>query len=116
MLKRFKFAFEGLFYLLKMDKNIRLHLFFFAILLFFAFFFNISTLEWVAVLICSGVVFALEIINSVLEELCNFVQAEYHPKIKRIKDGAASAVLVFSIFSLVIACLIFLPKIIDQFY
>lgn len=112
MLKRFKYAFEGLFYLLKKDKNIRLHLLFFCILLFFAFFFKLSTLEWLVILICAGVVFALEIINTVLEELCDFVQATYHPKIKRIKDGSASAVLVFSIFSLVIACLIFIPKIV----
>jgi diacylglycerol kinase len=50
-------------------------------------------------------------INSALEHLCNLVQRDYHPLVKKIKDVSAGAVLVASIISVVIGLIIFIPKI-----
>jgi diacylglycerol kinase len=76
-----------------------------------AVFLRISTMEWLAVLICIGSVLSLEMLNSALEKLCDLVQPGFHPQIKIIKDLAAGAVLWASVLSALIGTVIFLPKI-----
>jgi diacylglycerol kinase len=74
--------------------------------------FKISNTEWLAVTICIAFVIATEMINTSIEKLCDLVQKDFHPGIKKVKDIAAGAVLLSAICSLVIAVIIFLPKII----
>jgi len=68
-------------------------------------------MEWIVVLLCICAVLGLEMINSALEHLCNLVQRDYHPLVKKIKDVSAGAVLIASIISVVIGFIIFIPKI-----
>jgi diacylglycerol kinase len=56
-------------------------------------------------------VLALEIINTAIEKLSDIVNASIHPVIKQVKDLSAGAVLLASIMSFIIGCIIFLPKI-----
>ncbi|MES2589927.1 MAG: diacylglycerol kinase family protein [Bacteroidota bacterium] len=114
-LTKFRFAFEGLFYLIKKDKNFQIHLLLFLVLLSFGFCLALSQNEWITILICSTLVLSLEAINSALEKLCDLVHAEKHPEIKKIKDISAGAVLIAAIFSCVVAGIIFIPKILDLF-
>jgi diacylglycerol kinase len=51
-------------------------------------------------------------INTAIEKLCDVVQQEIHPGIKKVKDIAAGAVMMAAAGSLVIGFVIFLPKII----
>jgi diacylglycerol kinase len=112
-LKRFQFAFEGLFFLVKKDKNIQLHLVFLALAIGISFYFKLSTLEWISILICSALVLTLEAINTGLEEICNLIDTDFNLKIKLIKDISAAAVLIASIFSAVVGAIIFIPKFIS---
>jgi diacylglycerol kinase len=57
----------------------------------------------------------MELINTGIEYLCDFIHPEKHDAIKKIKDISAAAVLISSIISLVIGILVFLPKILDKF-
>jgi len=50
-----------------------------------------------------------EMFNTALEELCDKFQPTHDPHIAKIKDLAASAVLVMAIGALVIGVLIFGP-------
>lgn len=61
--------------------------------------------EWLAFVICIVGVISLEIMNSVIEKLCDLYSTEKNEKIKVIKDMASAAVLVFAIGALVV-CLI----------
>ena len=63
------------------------------------------------IILCIGIVLSLEIVNTSIEKLCNFLTTDFHPSIKIIKDVSAGAVLLFSLVSIVVACIIFLPKI-----
>ena len=56
-----------------------------------AFYFKISGLEWVALILCIGFVFALEIINSAIENLADFVEPNRHEAIKKIKAAGKVA-------------------------
>lgn len=72
---------------------------------------RISIIEWLIVLVCIGIVIGLEMLNTSIENLSNLVQKEYHPIIKIVKDVAAAAVLWVATISIIIGCIIFLPKI-----
>lgn len=76
------------------------------------FYFNLTSVEWVVIVLCIVLVISFELINTAIEELCNMVHPEEHPIIKKVKDIAAAAVLVAAIGSVVAALIIFLPKLI----
>lgn len=61
--------------------------------------------------VCSALVLSLEIINTSIEKLSNIISTSFHSAIKLVKDMAAGAVFLVSVISLIIACIIFLPKI-----
>jgi len=67
-------------------------------------------LEWLAVLICMAGVLASELFNSSIEELADALHPNFSPGIKKTKDMAAAATLVFSFFSFLIGLIIFIPK------
>ena len=104
--KSFIYAFNGLkLSLVERNKRVLVFCGFFAISL--GFLFNITFIEWCLVLICIGVVLALETINTAIEFFVNLVEPNYSPIAGKIKDLAAGAVLIFSIFSAIVGFLIF---------
>ncbi|MEL6668204.1 MAG: diacylglycerol kinase family protein, partial [Bacteroidota bacterium] len=66
--------------------------------------------EWVAVLICIGLVWTAEALNTALEYLTDLVSPEYHPLAGKAKDMAAAAVLCAALASLVVGLLLAGPK------
>jgi diacylglycerol kinase len=109
-MKRFIHAADGIIYVFRNEQNFKIH-FVAAILVITAgFLCNINTTEWLFIIVAITIVTALELINSAIEYLCNFVNPSLHEKIKRIKDASAGAVLIASIGSLIMALVIFLPK------
>ena len=112
-MQSFKYAFNGLRILLNSEHNSWIHLFVTVCVLTAGFLFKISAGEWIAVIFCIGMVFALELVNTAIENMADFVSKEYHPSIKKIKDLAAAAVLVGAIAAAVIGLIVFLPKIIE---
>ena len=75
--------------------------------------FNISSVEWFFVILIIGLVAAAEMINTAIERCVDLVTKEYKELAKNAKDIAAGAVLVMSMFSVVIGIIIFLPKIMN---
>jgi diacylglycerol kinase len=110
-LKSFKYAFNGLRILIKEEHNARIHLFATICVIIAGLFFNISMNEWIGVIFSIGLVFSLEIINSSIENIADFISPEKHEMIKRIKDLSASGVLISAITALIIGLIIFIPKI-----
>ena len=106
----FRYAFNGLKILIKEEHNARIHLFAAVCVLIAGILFQISTLEWAIVLFCIGWVFALELINSAIENTADLISEEKNETIKKIKDLSAGAVLVAAIASATIGLIIFLPK------
>jgi diacylglycerol kinase (ATP) len=48
-------------------------------------------LDFLLILIVTGIMVITEIFNTVIESLCDYIQPEHDPKIGEIKDVAASA-------------------------
>ena len=76
---------------------------------------NLSTVEWAAVLLCSGGTLALELVNTALEAAVNLVTRERRELARKAKDAAAGASLVFAIISAAVGLIIFIPYIIKTF-
>ena len=89
------------------------HLFAFICISIAGFLFKIEKTDWLVILIISSIILTAEALNSSIEKLCNHLHPETHPSIKSVKDIAAASVLISSIIAVVIAGIIFLPKISD---
>ena len=111
----FKYAINGIKILFREEPNAKIHLFATICVLIAGFAFRISNGEWMAVILCIGLVIALEAINSAIENIADFVSPEKHETIKKVKDLAAGAVLIGAVASAIVGVIVFLPKIIDLF-
>jgi len=69
--------------------------------------FPLNALERTILVIAIGFVLALEILNSQIERILDFLEPNFNHKIKRIKDLAAGAVLVASLTALLTGVFIF---------
>lgn len=107
----FKYAWNGWKILIREEHNSWIHIFVTLCVLIAGWVLKISACEWIAVIFCIGWVMALEMLNSAMENMADFVSPEKHTMIKKIKDLSAGAVLVGAIASAIIGLIIFLPKI-----
>lgn len=115
-IKSFKYAFNGLRVLIIEEHNARIHLMATILVLIAGVFFKISVIEWGMIAFSIGFVFSMEAINSAIENLSDFVSPNKHKLIKKVKDLSAAAVFISAITSLIIGCLVFIPKIINLLY
>jgi undecaprenol kinase/diacylglycerol kinase (ATP) len=112
LFRAFGFAFDGLKFCFTSETNFRIHISCATTALLLAIAFKITAAEWLAVIFCIAFVIVLEMANTAIEKLCDVVQKEFHPGIKKVKDIAAGAVLLAAVCSLITGTIIFLPKII----
>lgn len=98
------------------ERNFKIQLTLFSVVIALAAHFNISKSEWIAIVISSATVLGLEMLNSSIEKLCNLTTSEENETIKWIKDVSAGAVLIVSAGALAVGCLIFIPKVWSLFF
>jgi len=105
----FKYALVGIKQILK-QQNFCLMILLAILTLILAWLLKISYLEWLIIILLIGLVLSLEIFNTTVEELLDFINPDSSPKVKMIKDLSAGAVLIACLSALAIGLLIFLPK------
>lgn len=110
-LKSFKYAINGLKILIRDEHNSRIHLFAAVCAIILGFVLNVSSMEWLVIVLVIGFVFSVEIINSAIETIADFISPDYHEIIKKVKDLSAAAVLIIALASVIVAFIIFIPKI-----
>ncbi len=77
---------------------------------------KVNKTEWLLVLLAIGTVFAAEAMNTAVEQAVDLASPEQHPIAKKAKDLAAGAVLITVITATTIGLLIFVPKIIANWF
>ncbi len=112
-MQTFKHALNGIIHVFKTEQNFRIHAIAILFVTVAGILFSIDKTEWMMIIIAVSIVTALEIINSAIEYLCDFVSPDYHDRIKRLKDASAGAVLIAAIGAIVLALVIFVPEIIQ---
>lgn len=107
-------AWRGLGILFKNTHNIWLQVFFAILAIYLGIILCLSNTEWLFIAFAIGLVFITEALNTALEIDINLTSPEYHPYARDTKDVAAGAVLISVILSIIVAIVIFLPKIINM--
>lgn len=109
--KSFKYAFKGLWSIVKTEHNFWIHLTAMVVVVSAGFWFSISKTEWLFIIVCIGSVMSLEVVNSAVERLADAISSEENPLLGKAKDMGAGAVLIAALMSVVVACIIFIPKV-----
>ncbi len=109
-IRSFLYAFQGLWVLLRTQRNAKVHLLAVLVVLVAGFWLRLGQSEWLAVTIISALVLALEAVNTAVEAVVDLASPEYHRLAKRAKDVAAGAVLIAALGALVVAALIVVPR------
>ena len=104
----FKVAFRGLELVIREEQTFKIQVGVGALVVFFMFYFPLTILERTVLILAIVLVLSLELINSQIERILDLLQPNFDPKIRRIKDLSASAVLVVAIGSAFVGLLIFL--------
>ena len=109
----FKSAFKGLHIAIKEEQTFQVQIAVGLIVLILMFFLPLKSIERVVLVLLITLVLGMELINSQIERILDFSHLGFHPKIKRIKDLSASAVLVVSVGALLGGLLILGPALLQ---
>ena len=107
-----KNALNGLIYAITTQSNIKKQLIVTCIVMTASLFFDLTTIEFLCLILAVFLVIFAEMCNTAIETLVDLITDKYHPKAKIAKDLGAGAVLLMSINSIIIAYFIFFRKII----
>jgi len=107
LVESFSCAIEGVLYVLKTQRNMRVHFSAAAVIIVAALVLNISRME--LLLICIAIFFVLfaEMVNTAAELTIDLISETYHPLARLVKDIGAGAVMISSINAIVIGYLVF---------
>lgn len=108
--KSFGYAFQGIWAVIRKERNIKIHLTVMTLVIIAGCVLRISVTEWCICMILFAQVISLEIVNTAVEACVDLATEEWKPKAKLAKDAAAGAVLVSAIFAAIIGLVIFVPK------
>ena len=79
--------------------------------------FQLSQNEWLWLFLAIFLVWIVEILNTVFENVVDmFTDFHFHPIGKKIKDMAAGAVLLTACFAVIVGLILFVPKIYQLFF
>jgi diacylglycerol kinase len=85
-IKSFGYAFNGLKILIREEHNARIHLFAPFCVVIAGILLKVSTVEWIAFVFAIGLMITLEIVNSAIENITDFISPEKHDMIKKIYE------------------------------
>jgi diacylglycerol kinase len=109
-LRSFAIGFVGIVHAVRSEQNMRIHCFAAVAVIIAGVVFALATWEWIAILLCIGMVAAAECMNTALERLADRVSIETDLLIKQSKDCSSAAVLILALTAAIVGGLIFVPK------
>lgn len=112
-----EFAVTGVKTVFKEERNMRKHVVIGILAVLAGLVFRLERMEWLWLLLAVFLVWIVEVINTVFENVVDMVtECHFHPIGKKVKDMAAGAVLLTSGFALVVGLILFLPKLWSWFF
>ena len=109
LLSSFYYALEGLGYVLRAERNARIHLAMAILVIIVSACLGISLTEWSLIVIAIALVFVGEMLNTVVELEVDLIIPEDNILAKHVKDVAAGAILVAAVVAAVIGLLVLGP-------
>ena len=110
----FRYAFSGVGYMLRTQRNMQVHCLIGACAVALGSFLGLARWEWLALIIIITLVLFAEGVNTAIEAAVDVATSEYHPFARIAKDSAAGAVLICAIGAVVVGCVVFIPHLIPM--
>ena len=101
---------RGLAEAVRTERNLRIDAAFAVAAIVLGFALRIDTASWLAVIVCIGMMFALETLNTAIEAVVDLASPGYHELARKAKDCAAGAALAGAIASLFVGIIVFAPR------
>jgi diacylglycerol kinase len=109
-LRGFLYASQGIAYVVRTQRNARVHLLFMGLVILAGLYFRVSAVEWAILAIVMGLVFSAEIFNTAVEQQVDLATSSFDAKAKIAKDAGAGAVLVTALTAIAVGVAIFGPR------
>ncbi len=108
-LHAFRYAFQGLAYLLQSQPNARIHAAATLAVIALAAWLALPLTAWALLVLAIGSVWSAEALNTALEAAVDLASPEIHPRAKKAKDAAAAGVLLAAFAAAVVGFLVLGP-------
>lgn len=106
VIQSFNYAFEGVIWVLRTQRNMRIHFGIATIVLVVAFAYDVTRLELIALLLAITFVLIAEMVNTAIEAAADIATTSFDPLAKIAKDISAGAVLLATMTAVVVGYLV----------
>lgn len=110
ILDSFNNAIEGFIYVVKTQKNMRIHFMLAVLVILAGIYLNFSKVELVVLGVSMVFVLFAEMFNTAIEQMVDLFTEETHPVARIVKDISAGAVLVSAIAAFIVGYLLFIER------
>ncbi|WP_411343207.1 diacylglycerol kinase family protein [Paenibacillus sp. WLX1005] len=100
-------AYEGVVATFRTERNFRIHVLATLVIVAAGWFFDVSQVDWILLILAISLVLGTELLNTAVEATVNLFSPDIHPLAKKAKDAAAGAVLISSLAAAVIGLIVF---------
>lgn len=111
--KSFKYAINGVRITLREEQNFRVHMVSGVLVALIGWALHIEALEWVALVIVSGLVLLAEMVNTIFERIVDVLKPRIHPFAEVVKDMMAATVVLAVFVAVIVGLIIFVPYLVD---
>ncbi|MCI9273028.1 MAG: diacylglycerol kinase family protein [Clostridiales bacterium] len=109
-LRSFRYAFRGIAYCIKNERNMRVHTAVALYVLVLSPFFELTVSQYAILFVTFSAVMAAEMFNTASEELADLTASNYNHLVRVAKDVAAGGVLICAVFAIAVGvCLFWQP-------
>ena len=112
LLDSFKYAFQGIYFAIKYNRNIRIHFLAAILVIIASLILRVNAFEMGILGVMILLVICAEMINTAIEEMVNLLVQEHRKEAKIAKDVSAGMVLLTAMGSVIVGVLIFVPHVI----
>ena len=105
--KSFTHAGRGIWLFIKTTHNAWVHIFIFLLAILLGVYFDISSTEWILLVLVGGFVLSAEAFNTAIEIDIDLTSPEQHPYARDTKDVAAGAGLISAVTATAVGLIIF---------
>jgi diacylglycerol kinase (ATP) len=109
LVNSFNYAFEGILYVVRTQRNMRIHFAMALLVLPAAVALGVTHVELIALMVSVTFVLIMEMVNTALEKVADVATQSFHPLARAAKDVAAGAVLIAAVNAVLVGYLVFAP-------
>jgi len=111
LFKSFRYAIKGMMKTLREEQNLHIQSIAAIIVVVLGAYFNLTRIEWIALILVIGLVIIMEVVNSAIERVTDMLKPRLNTYVKEIKDIMAAAVMLASIIAVLVGLIVFMPYI-----